>query len=176
MNLFLLSHLRVEQSVIRLSPLRVEHTPPSKLFLRGIQCEAKCRYRSDKYYRKLKKVCAENEMETSVFLSSNLSRHQSQDTWDKIQDNFINPLRTWNPLPLKGIAYIRHCTIDPYSHSSQNTIHSYNRPHIHSQNIPPFLFYPPLRHSRTPTHCRWALCLSACLLIVCPNGRWDERM
>ena len=64
------------------------------------------------------------------------------------------------------------CTNDSFS-LLQVTIHSYNMPHIHSQtflHLTPRFFGP-----APPIPCRCVLRLSACLLVVCPTGRWNER-
>ena len=70
--------------------------------------------------------------------------------------------------------HIRNCTNDWYSHPSKlqstRTTGLTFTPNKHSSILHS------LRRPRTPILCRCVLRLSACLLIVCPNGRWNERL
>ena len=89
--------------------------------------------------------------------SHQFKKNTDNDTRYKIQDNFIRPLRKLNvchKMYHTNIIIIRNCTNDSYSHYLQMTIHSYNRPHIHSQT---FLHFTPLRHPRNPIPCRCVL-------------------
>ena len=70
------------------------------------------------------------------------------------------------------IIIIKHCTNNTFSHSSklQSTGTSSCLPFTPKHSS--ILFQP--RCPRIPISSRCVLCLSACLLIVCPNGRWNE--
>ena len=88
-----------------------------------------------------------------------------------LHDNFIDPLWKVHGMPC-NVSYNKtwnqHILTLP-----NDTIHS------HKQLSVPFTpkhssILSQSRRPRVPVCSRYVLCLSACLLIVCPNGRWNE--
>ena len=92
-----------------------------------------------------------------------------QDT--TLQDNFMNPLQKLHGLPE---MYMKHYTSQQHMFSFIGiTFHSQKQlPLIHSQTRLHFIPALSSPHPHLYSHC--VMCLSACLLVVCPNGYWND--
>ena len=90
---------------------------------------------------------------------------------DKIQDNFMNPLQKLHGLPE---MYMKHYTSQQHMFSFIGiTVHSQKQlPLIHSQTR--LHFIPALSSPHPHLYSCCVMCLSACLLVVCPNGYWND--